>query len=212
MSGEAPSDHASSSRVHYAWVIALVTFVVMLITSGVRAAPGLFMVPLEAEFGWTRALISASIAVNIALFGLIGPFAASVMDRWGLRRVVLGALALMAGAVASSTQMSAEWQFFVLWGVVVGSSTGVTAMVLAAVVATRWFETRRGLVMGMLSAANATGQLIFLTPLATVVESSSWRIRSIDRRSGGRHCLRAGVAVHARPAGGRRSAPVRPRR
>jgi sugar phosphate permease len=156
-------------------VIAFVTFVVMHITAGVRAAPGLFMVPLEAEFGWSRAVISASIAVNIALFGLIGPFAASVMDRWGLRRVVLGALALMAGAVALSTQMSSEWQFFSLWGVVVGTATGVTAMVLAAVVATRWFDVRRGLVMGMLSAANATGQLIFLTPLAAVVESSNWR-------------------------------------
>src|SRR5262245_36290027 len=166
---------ANPSPAHYAWVIALVTFVVMLITSGVRAAPGLFMVPLEAEFGWSRALISASIAVNIALFGLIGPFAAAVMDRWGLRRVVLGALALMSGAVALSTQMSSEWQFFLLWGVVVGAGTGVTAMVLAAVVATRWFDARRGLVMGMLSAANATGQLILLTPLAAVVDSSGWR-------------------------------------
>ncbi len=166
---------AGSSRVHYAWVIALVTFVVLLITAGVRATPGLFMVPLEAEFGWSRAVISASIAVNIALFGLIGPFAASLMDRWGLRRVVLGALALMAGAVAASTQMSAEWHFFLLWGVLVGSGTGVTAMVLAAVIATRWFDARRGLVMGLLSAANATGQLIFLTPLAAVVEWSNWR-------------------------------------
>ena len=161
--------------VHYAWVIAGVTFVIMLITSGVRATPGLFMVPLESEFGWSRAIISASIAVNIALFGLIGPFAASVMDRWGLRRVVLGALALMASAVALSTQMSTEWQFFLLWGLLVGASTGVTAMVLAAVIATRWFDQRRGLVMGMLSAANATGQLIFLPQLAKVVESSNWR-------------------------------------
>src|SRR6187200_775204 len=101
------------------------------------------------------------------------------MDRLGLRRVVLGALALMAGAVALSSAMSAEWQFFVLWGVVVGTATGVTAMVLAAVVATRWFDARRGLVMGMLSAANATGQLVFLTPLATVVESSSWRTAAL---------------------------------
>ena len=161
--------------MHYAWVIAAVTFVVMLITSGVRATPGLFMVPLESEFGWSRAVISASIAVNIALFGLIGPFAASVMDRWGLRRVVLGALALMSGAVAVSTRMSSEWQFFLLWGVVVGTGTGVTAMVLGAVIATRWFDQRRGLVMGLLSAANATGQLLFLPMLATVVESSSWR-------------------------------------
>lgn len=161
--------------LHYAWVVALVTFLVMLITAGVRATPGLFMVPLEMEFGWDRAVISASIAVNIALFGLIGPFAASLMDRWGLRRVVLGALALMAGAVAASTRMSSEWQFFLLWGLVVGGSTGVTAMVLAAVVATRWFDARRGLVMGLLSAANATGQLVFLTPLAGVIEASSWR-------------------------------------
>lgn len=156
-------------------MIALVTFVVMLITAGVRATPGLFMVPLEAEFGWSRTMISASIAVNIALFGLIGPFAASVMDRWGLRRVVMGALALMASAVALSTRMSAEWHFFLLWGVVVGAGTGVTAMVLAAVVATRWFDERRGLVMGMLSAANATGQLVFLPMLAAVVEASNWR-------------------------------------
>ena len=163
------------AKVHYAWVIAAITFVVMLITSGVRATPGLFMVPLEAEFGWSRAIISASIAVNIALFGLIGPFAASVMDRLGLRRVVCGALALMTVAVAVSTRMSAEWQFFVLWGVVVGAATGVTAMVLAAIVTTRWFDQRRGLVMGMLSAANATGQLIFLPQLAKIVELSNWR-------------------------------------
>jgi sugar phosphate permease len=163
------------TKLHYAWVIALVTFVVMLITSGVRAAPGLFMVPLEAEFGWSRAIISASIAVNIALFGLIGPFAASLMDRWGLRRVVLGALALMSAAVALSTRMSAEWQFFMLWGIGVGAGTGVTAMVLGAVVATRWFDQRRSLVMGALSAANATGQLLFLPMLAAVVESSNWR-------------------------------------
>ncbi|HYB93855.1 MAG TPA: MFS transporter [Vicinamibacterales bacterium] len=162
-------------KMHYAWVVAFVTFVVMLITSGVRATPGLFMVPLENEFGWSRATISLSIAVNIALFGLIGPFAASVMDRWGLRRVVIGALALMTAAVAISTRMSTEWQFFLLWGIVVGAGTGVTAMVLGAVVATRWFDHRRGLVMGLLSAANATGQLVFLPLLASVVEASNWR-------------------------------------
>lgn len=164
-----------TSRVHYAWIVTLVTFVVMLVTAGVRAVPALFMVPLETELGWSRAVISASIAVNIALFGLIGPFAASVMDRWGLRRVVLGALALTSTAVVLSTQMTAEWQFFLLWGVAVGGGTGVTAMVLGAIVSTRWFDARRGLVMGLLSAANATGQLIFLAPLAWVMEASSWR-------------------------------------
>ncbi len=166
-------------RWHYAWTIAGVTFVVMLITAGVRATPGLFIVPLESEFGWSTATISASIAVNIALFGLAGPFAASVMDRWGLRRIVLGALALMATAVAVSAWMSAEWQFFLLWGVLVGATTGVTSLVLGAVVATHWFDRHRGLVVGMLSAANATGQLIFLPLLAQVVEGSNWQLAAL---------------------------------
>lgn len=164
-----------AKKLHYAWIIAGVTFIVMLITAGVRATPGLFMVPLEAEFGWSRASISLAIAINIALFGIIGPFAASVMDRYGLRRVVLAAIAILGGSVALSTQMTAQWHFMLLWGVAVGAGTGVTAMVLAAVIATRWFDQRRGLVMGLLSAANATGQLIFLPSLARIVESSGWR-------------------------------------
>jgi sugar phosphate permease len=162
--------------VHYAWVVAAVTFVVLLITAGVRATPGLFLVPLETEFGWSRAVISGAVAINIALFGLIGPFAASVMDRWGLRRVLLCALALLAASIALSTQMRNEWQMVLSWGVLVGTGTGVTSMVLAAIVATRWFDERRGVVLGALSAANATGQLVFLPMLAAVIETSGWRM------------------------------------
>jgi MFS family permease len=145
-------------RLHYAWVVAFVTFIVLLVTAGIRATPGILMVPLESEFGWNRAVISAAVAINIALFGLIGPFAASVMDRWGLRRVILAAVALLAASVALSTQMRSQWQLTLLWGVLIGTGTGVTSMVLAAVVATRWFDERRGVVLGALSAANATGQ------------------------------------------------------
>lgn len=162
-------------RLHYAWVIAAVTFVILLVTAGVRATPGVLMVPLEDEFGWSRTAISGAVAINIALFGLIGPFAASVMDRWGLRRVVLAALALLASAVALTTFMQHQWQLVLLWGVLVGAGTGVTSMVLAAIVATRWFDARRGLVVGLLSAANATGQLIFLPLLASVVDERGWR-------------------------------------
>jgi sugar phosphate permease len=162
-------------RIHYAWIIAPVTFVVLLVTAGIRATPGVLIVPLETEFQWSRTAISAAVAVNIALFGLIGPFAASVMDRWGVRRVVLASLALVAAAVSFTTQMRSEWQLTLLWGVLVGSGTGVTSMVLAAVIATRWFEERRGLVMGALSAANATGQLVFLPLLARYVDARGWR-------------------------------------
>lgn len=172
---ESPESPPPARRVHYAWVIASVTFVILIVTAGIRATPGVLMVPLEGEFGWSRASISAAVAINIALFGLIGPFAASAMDRWGLRRLVLGALALLALSVALTTRMQHQWQMTLLWGICVGTGTGVTSMVLAAVVATRWFVARRGLVLGALSAANATGQLIFLPMLARVVGDQGWR-------------------------------------
>jgi sugar phosphate permease len=161
--------------VHYAWVVAAVTFVVLLATAGVRATPGVLMVSLENEFGWSRAVISGAVAINIALFGLIGPFAASVMDRFGLRRVILVAVALLSVSVALTTRMHSQWELILLWGVLVGTGTGVTSMVLAAIVANRWFDARRGLVLGMLSAANATGQLLFLPLLASLVLQRGWR-------------------------------------
>ena len=161
--------------LHYAWVVAAVTFVILIVTAGVRATPGVLMISLEGEFGWSRAAISSAIAINIALFGLIGPFAASVMDRWGVRRVILGALGLLAASVALTTQMREQWQLTVLWGVLVGTGTGVTSMVLAAIIANRWFDARRGLVLGILTAANATGQLIFLPTLASMIARYGWR-------------------------------------
>ena len=164
----------SSAKLHYAWIVAAVTFLILLATAGVRATPAIFMVPLEREFGWTRAAISGAIAINIALFGLIGPFAASLMSRYGLRRIVLAALALVATSVGVSSRMHTPWQLTLFWGVLVGTGTGVTALVLAAVIVTRWFDERRGLVLGILSAANATGQLVFLPLLAHVVTSHGW--------------------------------------
>jgi sugar phosphate permease len=169
----------TGSRLHYAWVVAFVTFLVLIVTAGIRATPGLLMVPLEGEFGWSRAVISAAVAINIALFGLIGPFAASAMDRWGVRRLVVAAVALLAVSVALTTRMHNQWQMTLLWGICVGTGTGVTSMVLAAVVATRWFDARRGLVLGTLSAANATGQLVFLPLLAGVIDRHGWRAAAL---------------------------------
>jgi predicted MFS family arabinose efflux permease len=163
------------ARLHYAWIVAGVTFLVLLVTAGIRATPGVLMVPLEAEFGWTSAAISGAIAINLALFGLIGPFAASLMDRWGLRRLVLCALALLVCSVALTALMTTRWQLILLWGVCVGSGTGVTSLVLAAVVANRWFDRHRGLMLGALTAANATGQLLFLPLLARLLDRSGWR-------------------------------------
>jgi predicted MFS family arabinose efflux permease len=166
---------AEKQKLHYAWIVAAVTFLILLITAGIRATPSILIVPLEQEFHWTNAAISAAIAINIALFGIIGPFAASFMGRYGLRKIVLSALALLAFAVALSSTMHHRWELMLYWGVLVGTGSGVTALVLAAVVVNRWFEERRGLVLGLLTAANATGQLLFLPFLARLVTDHGWR-------------------------------------
>jgi sugar phosphate permease len=167
---------ASGRKLHYAWVVAGVTFLTLLIAAGLRATPGVLIVPLETEFGWSRATISFAIGVNILLYGLIGPFAAAVMDRFGLRRTMLGALALIAAGVALTPLMTRPWQLVLLWGAVVGTGSGATALVLGATVVARWFASRRGLVMGVLTASTATGQLIFLPLLASLAENFGWRM------------------------------------
>ena len=167
-----------SRRPHYAWVVAGVTFVTLLLASGFRSTPGVLIVPLEDDFGWSRATISLAVSVNLVLFGLTGPFAAAAMLRYGVRRVVLVALCLCAAGSALTVVMTAPWQLVVLWGGVVGLGTGAMASVLAATVAARWFVTRRGLVIGVLTAASATGQLVFLPLLATLVTSHGWRSAS----------------------------------
>jgi len=167
-----------SRRPHYAWVVAGVTFVTLLLASGFRSTPGVLIVPLEDDFGWSRATISLAVSVNLVLFGLTGPFAAAAMLRYGVRRVVLVALCLCAAGSALTVVMTAPWQLVVLWGGVVGLGTGAMASVLAATVAGRWFVTRRGLVIGVLTAASATGQLVFLPLLATLVTSHGWRSAS----------------------------------
>ena len=170
---------AVSGRLHYAWVVAGVTFFTLLAAAGTRATPGVLIVPLQHEFGWNYAQISAAVSVNLILFGLIGPFAAALMARFGIRRVVIGALTTIALGVGLTTLMSSLWELYVLWGVVVGVGAGCMASVLAAVVANRWFVARRGLVVGVLTAAGATGQLIFLPTLASEATTIGWRYASL---------------------------------
>ena len=163
------------SRLPYAWVVAAVTFAVLLVGAGVRSTPSVLIVPLNHEFGWTTATISAAVAVNILLYGLMGPFAVAIMERFGLRRTVCASLLLLAVGVGLTVQMRTPWQLTLLWGFVVGSGTGMVAIVLGAVVANRWFVTNRGLVLGLLTASSATGQLIFLPILASLAEHFGWR-------------------------------------
>jgi MFS family permease len=166
---------AARNRIHYGWVVAGVTFFTMLVTAGAMGAPGVLIVPLEKEFGWSAEQISVALAIRLVLYGLMGPFAAAFMNRYGLRRVAGTALALIAAGLAGSLAMTNTTELILLWGVVVGLGTGLTALVLGATVATRWFSERRGLVMGLMSASSATGQLVFLPVLASLTEHLGWR-------------------------------------
>ena len=143
-------------RSNYVWVVVATVFLVLLSAAGIRATPSVMILPLEHEFGWNRTTISFIISVNIALYGLIGPFSAAAMQRYGIRPLVLGAMALLATGTLLSTWMTMPWQMLVAWGIFVGAGSGVAANTLAATIAGRWFETRRGLAMGILTASAAT--------------------------------------------------------
>src|ERR1700728_2635329 len=162
-------------KPHYAWVVLAITFVVLLTSAAIRATPGVLMVPLEQEFGWSRATISVAISIGLLLYGLIGPFAAGLVNRYGPRRVMTASALLIGLGTLATITMKHSWQLIALWGVVVGGGTGIIAIVLGATVLQRWFSLHRGLALGLLTASSATGQLVFLPVLAQLVVSSGWR-------------------------------------
>ncbi|MBB2917160.1 MFS transporter [Cupriavidus alkaliphilus] len=176
MFAQALSSRLDRRGIHYAWLIAALTFLVMLTTSAALGLPGAFLQPLSREMGWNTDQISSILAFRFALFGLMAPFSALLMDRFGVRSVVCAALALIAGGMALATVSTELWQLFVAWGLMLGVGSGLTALVLAAVVANRWFSARRGLVIGILTASAATGQLAFLPVAAWLIEHMGWRV------------------------------------
>jgi len=169
------SQSATSKAIHPAWLALAVTFFVLLSAAAVRATPGVLFLPLEREFHWSRSTVSLAVSVNILLYGLVGPFAGALMQRLGVRRTTMFALTLLAAGVSLATLVRQPWQLVLLWGVAVGLGSGMVALVLGATIVNRWFVARRGLAMGILTASTATGQLIFLPLLASVIERQGWR-------------------------------------
>ena len=165
----------SRHGIHYGWVIIAVTFLTALTTAGAVGVPGALILPLTKEFGWDTAEISSALAIRLVLFGLMAPFAAALIERYGVRRVVIIAIAMIVAGLLLALVMTQAWHLVVLWGIIVGIGTGMTAMVLSAIISTRWFTERRGLVMGLLTASNATGQLVFLPLLASITQHWGWR-------------------------------------
>jgi MFS family permease len=179
--------------LHRAWIISVVAFVTLLGAAGMRAAPGVMMDPLHDEFGWSHGTIGTAMSINLLLFGLTSPFAAALMDRFGIRRVATFALTLVAIGSGLTVLMTQAWQLQLLWGVLVGIGTGSLAMAFVATITTRWFVARRGLVSGILTAAGATGQLVFLPVLSALTSTTAgaprrWSWRSRQRPSSRSSC------------------------
>ncbi|MEQ4481367.1 MFS transporter [Cohnella silvisoli] len=164
-----------SPKLYYGWIIVLITFITLLVSAGIRSMPSILMLPLENEFGWSRGGISAVVSVGIFLYGLVGPFSAALLQKFGIRRVMVVALAVLAASLAVTPLMTSLWQFELLWGFVAGLGSGMMANVLGVTVANQWFVKRKGLVVGMLTASAATGQLLFLPLLAKITADSGWR-------------------------------------
>ena len=168
-------NNSGKNGLHYAWIIAGVTFMTLLVTAGIRSTPGILIVPLEHEFGWSRATISVAVSVNLLLYGLMGPFAAAFFDKFGVRRTMVVALLLLALGVSATTFITQPWHMVLIWGVVVGCGAGMTAYSLSATVVSRWFSKSQGTVLGVLTASAATGQLLFLPILAQLAHHHGWR-------------------------------------
>jgi MFS family permease len=169
------STPARTRRIHPGWIVAAVAFLALIGAAGFRSAPSALMLPLEGEFGWSRTELSVAVTVNLLLYGLTAPFAAALMNRFGIRAITTVALLLVSAGAALSIFATAPWMLVLTWGMLIGLGTGSMALVFAATVADQWFVKRRGLVVGVLTAGGATGQLIFLPLVATLVETSGWR-------------------------------------
>ena len=167
--------HTLHGRLHYAWVVSFIVVAVLLVSSGLRAATGVLIIPLEQAFGWTRDMVSGPLSVGLLLFGLMGPFSAALMHRFGVRPTVALAMVLMGAGAGLSLLMTEPWHLMATWGALVGMAAGMIAVVLGSIIAARWFSARQGLVLGLFMASMAGGQLVFLPLLAWIAESGGWR-------------------------------------
>jgi MFS family permease len=171
----ATTEPGTRRGIHRAWWVAAVTMAALIAAAGFRSSTGALLEPLEEEFGWSRATTSGAVTLNLVVYGLTAPFAAALMERFGVRRVVAAALALVALGSGLTLLMTGAWQLWLLWGFAVGIGTGSLALVFGAIVANRWFVRHRGVVVGVFSAASSTGQLVFLPAIAQLADGPGWR-------------------------------------
>ena len=165
----------STRRIHYAWVVFGATFLTLFGASAFRSGIGVMLDPLHEQFGWSKGQIGVAMSINLVLYGLVGPFAAAFMARYGIRRIVLGALIAVGIGAYGASRVQTLWQLYLTWGVLVGAAAGFLASTLSSIVASRWFVARRGLVTGIMTAGMGSGQLVALPVLSRLAETHGWR-------------------------------------
>ncbi|MBO8178586.1 MAG: MFS transporter [Bacillus sp. (in: Bacteria)] len=163
------------NRIHYSWIILIITFFSIIVAGIVRSSSGVFIVPFENEFGWDRSVISLAFAISLFLYGISGPFMAALIEAFGLKKMMMAAMVTLLTGIVLTFFMQQSWHLILIWGIIIGLGSGLFLTVLSPYVANRWFEKRRGLAVGILTASTATGQLILLPVLAIVIENYSWR-------------------------------------
>lgn len=166
---------AQKGTLFYGWVVVVVTALTLLVSAGVRSAPGVFLLPMQSELGWSKETISFAASLGLALFGLAGPLAGGLMDRFGPKRLMIGGMLLVITSLILSSRMQTTQELNLFWGALSGIGTGVASAVLGAAVANRWFVAQRGLVTGVFGAATSAGQLIFVLALVWLSEQIGWR-------------------------------------
>ncbi|WP_254119115.1 MFS transporter [Bacillus sp. FJAT-29790] len=162
-------------RIHYSWIILCITFFSIIVAGIIRSSSGVFIEPFEEEFGWDRSVISLAFAVGLFLYGISGPFMAALIEVLGIKKTMMLSMATLLSGTLLTFIMQQQWQLIIIWGVIIGLGSGLFLTVLSPYIANRWFEKRRGLALGILTASTATGQLILLPILAIIIDKYSWR-------------------------------------
>jgi MFS family permease len=155
-------------RLHPAWIVLGALTVCMLASTGIRAVFGVYIKPMEAEFGWSRSDLSWAAALSLLLLGAVGPFMGRLADRWGPRRVIVASLLLLAVGTIGSAFVQRLWHVYLTAGILMAVGAGGASMTTGATVISRWFEARRGLAMGLAAGGMSAGQLVVF-PLATAI-------------------------------------------
>jgi MFS family permease len=163
------------ARIHPAWIVLFAATLAVTAASGLRAVFGVYVKPMEAEFGWSRAALSEVAAISLLLLGTVSPLAGRLADRWGPRRVIAVSIALLGVGTISSAFVRELWHVYVTAGILMALGSGGAGLATGSTLIARWFEARRGMALGLVGGAISIGQLGIIPLAAALIVAHGWR-------------------------------------